>query len=308
MTNHNKGNNFLLVDKATIVYMAALSLLILVFHVNLPKWGAYIAFNLGICLSVVLIANVVNHKASRWLFFLRHWYSLLFFILLYEETRHLVHLIFPNFFDPFINRLELSIFEIYPTVWMQKFVSFGASEYLMFSYAFYYFLLVVLGVGLFSKRKIKEFDDLLFTSAMAYYISFLGFILFPVAGPRFALATIHQVKIDGGFFTSLAQGLISVAGIHGAAMPSSHVAVALVVLVYAQRHHRLLYYVLSPFILSLFVATVYGRFHYVSDVGAGLLVGGVSIFICDKVIKKQSVVLKQEIVEKEFSLDLARSD
>lgn len=308
MTNHNKSNNFLLVDKATIVYMVALSLLILVFHFNLPNWANYIGFNLGICLAVVLIANVMNHKASRWLFFLRHWYPLLFFILLYEETRHLVHLISPNFFDPLINQVELGLFGIYPTVWMQKFISFGISEYLMLSYAFYYFLLVVLGVGLFSKHKVKEFDDLLFTSAVAYYISYLGFILFPVAGPRFALGTIHQVKINGGFFTSLAQGLINAAGIHGAAMPSSHVAVALVVLIYAKRYHHLLYYLLSPLVISLFISTVYGRFHYVSDVVAGLLVGGVSIFICDKVIKKQSVALKQEIVEKEFSLDLARLD
>ncbi len=306
MTNHNKTSNYLFVDKVTMIYLVALSLLILFFHINLSNWGVYLAFNLGICLAVVLIANGLSHKASRGLFFLRHWYPLLFFILLYEETRNLVHLIYPNFFDPVINQMELSVFGIYPTVWLQQFICFWANEYMMFSYAFYYLLLVVLGIGLFSKRKIKEFDNLLFTSAVAYYISYLGFILYPVAGPRFALSAMHQVQINGGFVTSLAQSLIDFAGIHGAAMPSSHVAVALVVLIYAQRHHRLLYYILTPLVISLFVATVYGRFHYVSDVIAGLLVGGVSIFICDRVIKKQSITLKQEIIEKEFSLDLAQ--
>ena len=308
MTNHNKTSNYLLVDKVTMIYLVALSLLILFFHINLPNWEVYIAFNLGICLAVVLIANVMRYKASRGLLFLRHWYPLLFFILLYEETRHLVHLIFPNFFDPFINHLELSVFGIYPTVWMQKFICFWANEYMMFSYVFYYFLLVVLGAGLFFTNKIKEFDDLLFTSAVAYYVSYIGFMFFPVAGPRFALVSSHQVELNGSFFTSLAKGLVDIAGIYGGAMPSSHVAVALVVLVYANRHHRLLYYILSPLIISLFVATVYGRFHYVSDVVAGLLVGGFSILICDQVIKKQSVTLKQEIIEKEFSLDLARLD
>jgi hypothetical protein len=133
MTN-NKGCKYLLVDKATLIYMAALSLVILVFHANLHNWLTYIAFNLGICVAVVLIANAMNHKASpqdpgdRWMFFVRHWYPLLFFILLYEETRHLVHLIFPNSFDPLINRLELGFFGIYPTVWMQKFICFGLNE------------------------------------------------------------------------------------------------------------------------------------------------------------------------------------
>jgi len=165
-----------------------------------------------------------------------------------------------------------------------------------------------LGVGLFFSHKIKEFDDLLFTSAVAYYISYLGFILFPVEGPRFALVSSYQVEINGGFFTSLAHGLIDVAGIRGGAMPSSHVAVALVVLVYARRHHRILYYVLSPLIASLLISTVYGRFHYISDVVAGLLVGGGSILLCDRLIKKKTTPARQEMVKKEFSLDLTRSD
>ena len=287
MTN-KKANKYLLVDKATLIYMAALSLVILIFHANLPNWATYIGFNLGIFVAVVFIANTLNHKGDRWMFFIRHWYPLIFFILLYEETRHLVHLIFPHFFDPLINQLELAVFSVYPTVWTQKFICFGASEYLMFSYSFYYFLLVVLGVGLFFNHKIKEFDDLLFTSAVAYYISYLGFILFPVEGPRFALTLQHQVEINGGFFTSLAQSLIDVAGIRGGAMPSSHVAVALVVLVYARRHHRLLYYVLFFLVTSLLVSTVYGRFHYVFDVVAGLLVGGGSILLCDRLIKKKN--------------------
>ena len=303
-----KDSNYLLVDKATLIYIAALSLVILIFHANLSNWTSYIAFNLGICVAVVLIAHGLNHKASQWTFFFRHWYPLIFFILLYEETRHLVHLIFPQIFDPLINRLEMALFGVYPTVWMQKFICLGLNEYLMFSYCFYYFLLAVLGVGLFFSNKIKEFDDLLFTSAVAFYISYLGFLFFPVEGPRFALASIHQVAINGGFFTSLAQGLIGIAGIQGAAMPSSHVAVALVVVVYARRHHRLLYYLLSPLVASLLIATVYGRFHYVSDVVAGLLVGVGSILLCDRLIKKKSTIPSQEMVEKEISLDLARSD
>jgi membrane-associated phospholipid phosphatase len=307
MPNH-RINKFLLVDKATFVYLAVLSLLILIFHKNLVNWWVYLIFNLGICLSIVLIANSLNNKANSLTFFFRHWYPLLFFILLYEGTRPLIHMIFSHSFDPLVNRLELALFGIYPTVWMQKFVCLGLNEFLMFSYSFYYFLLVVLGAGLFVKHKIRQFDNLLFTSAVAYYISYLGFILFPVEGPRFALWAKHQLEINGGFFTSLAQGLIERAGMEGGAMPSSHVAVALVVLVYANRHHRLLYWVLSPLVISLFVATVYGRFHYVSDVAAGLLVGGISIFLCDRIIGKESSTKRTESLKKEFSLDLARSD
>jgi membrane-associated phospholipid phosphatase len=305
---YQKANKYLLVDKATLIYMASLSLLILIFHANLDNWFLYLGLNLGICFLVVLIVHALNNRTAGWTFFLRHWYPLVFFILLYEETRYLIHLVFPQSFDPLINQLELAVFGIYPTVWMQKFIFFGLNEYLMFSYCFYYFLLAVLGLGLYLGGKIREFDDLLFTSAVAYYISYLGFVLFPVEGPRFALTLHYQLALNGGFFASLAHNLIDKAGIQGAAMPSSHVAVALVVLVYARRHHRILYFVLSPLIVSLFVSTVYGRFHYVSDVIAGMLVGMVSILLADQLIKKKNNRTKHGTVKKEFSLDLARSD
>lgn len=303
-----RNSKYLLVDKATFIYMVTLSLLILVFRGNLANWPTYLGFNLSICLAVVLIAHALKGRTSGWKFFFRHWYPLILFLLLYEESGYLIHMIFPQPFDPLINQLELALFGVYPTVWMQKFIYPGLNEFMMFSYCSYYFILAVLGLGLFLGRKIREFDGLFFTSAVAYYISYLGFVLFPVEGPRFALLSQHQLEINGGFFTSLAQGLIDMAGIQGAAMPSSHVAVAVVVLVYARRHHRTLCWVLSPLVASLAISTVYGRFHYVSDVIAGILVGAASILLCDRVIKKENVREKGVMAEKEFSLDLARSD
>jgi membrane-associated phospholipid phosphatase len=301
------NSKFLPVDKATLFYLTILSLLILVFRSNQENWLIYVVFNFAVCVSIVLIAGATNHNSNPWIKFFRHFYPLLFFILLYEETRHLVHIIFPGWFDPLINSLELQVFSVYPTVWMQKFISPVLNDYLMFSYSFYYLLLLILGLGLYFKNKIKELDKLTFTSAVAFYISFLGFILFPVEGPRYALMDLHNFKLGGAFFTPLAQGLIKVAGIHGGAMPSSHVAVALVVLIYARRHYRLLYYILSLPILSLFVSTVYGRFHYVSDVVAGLLVGWGSIILCDRIIKRDQTNSRRQVSRKDFSLDLVRS-
>jgi membrane-associated phospholipid phosphatase len=301
-------DKYLPVDKATLAYMAVLSLVILIFHRNLEHWWLFILINLGVCAAVELIVRAFGPRSGTVAPLLRHWYPLLFFILLYEETRYLIHLVFPHSFDFAINRFELALFGVHPTVWMQKFVSPGLNEYMMFAYASYYLLLAVMGIGLYFSRKVKEFDGLLFTAAVAYYASYLGFVLFPVEGPRFALAHAHQVAIDGGFFTSFALGLIHKAGIRGAAMPSSHVAVALVVLVYARRHHRMLYRVLFPLVVSLLISTVYGRFHYVSDLAAGLVVGALSIMVCDRFLRGPVAQTAPEAVRKEFSLDLAASD
>jgi membrane-associated phospholipid phosphatase len=304
----DSGLKYLPVDKATLAYMLVLSFIILIFRGNLHNWMAPLAFNLGVCAIIVILVNGLNGHTNRWAMFFRHWYPLLFFILLYEETRYLIHLVLPHSLDPLVNSFELTVFGAYPTVWLEKFISSGLNEYLMFSYSSYYLLLAVLGAVLYFGRKKKEFDDLLFTSAVAYYISYLCFVLLPVEGPRFALAEAYQIEMNGGFFTRLAHGLVEKAGIQGAAMPSSHVAVALVVLVYARRHHRTLYYVLFPLVASLLISTVYGRFHYVSDVAAGLVVGVASILICDMLLGTRAVPATDKRVEKEFSLDLAASD
>jgi membrane-associated phospholipid phosphatase len=303
-----KGQKYFLVDKATFIYMALLSLLILIFHANIRSWASLLVFNLGVCAAIVFLIYAAGNGNGRGLKFLRHWYPFLFFFFLYEETRYLIHLVFPHSFDFVINRFELAVFGVYPTVWLQKFFSFGLNEYFMFSYLTYYFLVAVLGLVLYSKKRIKEFDNLIFTCAVVYYISYLCFVLFPVEGPRFALQAAHQVQLNGGFLTWLTGNVVDKGGIQGAAMPSSHVAIAWVVLIYAKRHHRILYGVFLPLVISLCISTVYGRFHYVSDVAAGILVGMTSIVICDKLIGKSVASVPTTTREREFSLDLATPD
>jgi membrane-associated phospholipid phosphatase len=305
---NRKGQKYFLVDKATFIYMALLSLLILIFHANVRNWASLLVFNLGVCAAIVFLVYAAGNGNGRGLTFIRHWYPFLLFFFLYEETRYLIHLVFPYPFDLVINRFELAVFGAYPTVWLEKFFSFGLNEYFMFSYSTYYFLIAVLGLALYSKKRIKEFDNLIFTCAVAYYISYLCFVLLPVEGPRFALVAAHQAELKGGFFTWLTRNVVDKGGIRGAAMPSSHVAIAWVVLIYAKRHHRILYGVFLPLVISLCISTVYGRFHYVSDVAAGILVGMASVILCDRLIGKSIVLARTATKQREFSLDLATHD
>ena len=124
---NRKTPRYLLMEKATFIYMVVLSLLILIFQANLPHWLNLLGFNLCVCLFMFLVASVLDHKPTGWRFFFRHFYPLLFFIALYEENRYLIHMVFPNLFDHLVNQFELVVFGIHPTVWMQKFISSGLS-------------------------------------------------------------------------------------------------------------------------------------------------------------------------------------
>ncbi|MCX6995564.1 MAG: phosphatase PAP2 family protein [Kiritimatiellaeota bacterium] len=74
----------------------------------------------------------------------------------------------------------------------------------------------------------------------------------------------------GGPFTATMGLIYHCLEVEGAAFPSSHVAIATVILYYTFRYARPAAWVLTPLIVSLMVATVYCRYHYAIDVLAGL--------------------------------------
>lgn len=302
-----KRFSLLPVDWATIIYLLVLSLIIIFFRHNQPNWPYYLIFNFLIILLILLIVRFLSLPQNRIVRFIRHWYPVFLFTFLYEEIRYLIHLVFPYFFDHWVNNLELALLGNYPTVWLERLSFLVLNEYFLMAYFSYYFLLPVCGIALYFSGKIKEFDSMVFAVALAFYISYLGFIFLPVEGPRYALSSFHQVPLNGFIFVPLAQWIVRVGGLHGGCMPSSHVAVAWVVFMFTYKYTRRLFYFLGPLILSLFVGTVWGRFHYVSDVIAGILVGVFSLYLTDKIERSWRKRKSLAFQEKDFSLDLVES-
>jgi len=306
--NMKKRLHFFPVDWATVIYLLALSSIILLFHPGQPSWYYYLIFNFSMIFLVLAIVYCLSSPEKKLAIFFRHWYPVFLFTFLYEEIRYLVHLIFPGFFDSWINRLELAILGDYPTVFLEKLSFPVLNEYFLMAYFSYYFILPILGIALYFRGKLKEFDSLVLATAIAFYLSYLGFIFFPVEGPRYALASLHQIPIKGFIFTPLAQWVVKVAGLHGGCMPSSHVAVTMVVFVFAYKYTRRLFYFLGTLIPSLFIGTIWGRFHYLSDVIAGILVGVFSLYLTRRIEKDRKRKEQYSIQEKDFSLDLVRSE
>ena len=60
-------------------------------------------------------------------------------------------------------------------------------------------------------------------------------------------------------------------GVRGGAFPSTHVTISTLVLFTAWSRQRPLGCLLLPFVVGIYFATVYGRFHYGVDVIAGWL-------------------------------------
>jgi membrane-associated phospholipid phosphatase len=121
-----------------------------------------------------------------------------------------------------------------------------------------------------------DFDRAIFVLALGYYVSFIGYILFPAIGPRYTLTHLYSVPLEGSFLTDFVrESLDFLEHNKRDCMPSGHTQMVLIVLFLAHRYEKLLFYVFFPIICALIFSTVYLRYHYVIDlfVGVGLAMG-----------------------------------
>lgn len=72
-----------------------------------------------------------------------------------------------------------------------------------------------------------------------------------------------------------------------AVFPSAHVSGPFVALLGAWRYCRRLFWVFLPFFLCMLVSTVYGRYHYIADVLAALVAGGVGFWLGHLLMKRR---------------------
>ncbi|MGE5692463.1 MAG: hypothetical protein ACM3YF_01635, partial [Candidatus Zixiibacteriota bacterium] len=79
---------------ATLVYLAIISILIIIFNANLTGWWRFLLLHLGIVSSILFIVTIRwEHPVYR---FFRNWYLFLPITFLFWESENFVHLIFSD--------------------------------------------------------------------------------------------------------------------------------------------------------------------------------------------------------------------
>jgi len=255
-------------DRATLLYNAVVAVFILLFHARIPQWPMWLLASLAMIAVVFLMARVVGRFANTPAQLLRHIYPLLLFFLAYEQTGHINRGLFPELLDPWFQVAEEAVFGGQPAVLLADlFPQRWFAEYMQFAYFSYYLLFLGLGAFLFLRRDRRALSDYLFALCATMYACYVIFILVPVQGAaHYELPT----PFGGGPFSVIMAHIYANCEIEGAAFPSSHVAIAAVVLYYTWRYARPATWIVAPLVFSLMLATVYCRYHYAIDVLAGI--------------------------------------
>jgi len=234
-------------------------------------WLGLILTN-GLAALIFLGANVIAQRTpSRHLRFLLRTLSVLLGTLyIYSASLRLQLIFFPQWHDQMVVDLETSILGVQPTVWIQRFIRPWLTEWMMFCYVFYVLVYPILSLLIYRRHGEEKNEGYLFFIALAIVLCTLGFMIFPVAGPMRHIGELHTVPLRGYFFTAVSEFIRGRIHTPGGTIPSIHCAAATIMWWAAYRYARPAFFVLAPVILSLYVSTVYGRFHYVFDVATGI--------------------------------------
>jgi len=256
----------------TIIALAGLSLLVLIFKGQIPFWHSLL-LNYVLLLGLLFVLNISSHRdiTGKVGTFFRQFSPILFVVLIYESLGSLIQYLRQDV-DPWLIKIDFFIFGVHPTLWLEKWITPLLTDVMSLAYVSYYFLPIILVVVIYLQHRAREFDESVFILLFGYYLSFIGYILFPAIGPRSTLAHLYTVPLEGSFITDFVRdGLNTLEHNKRDCMPSGHTQIVLIVLYLAYRFEKKFFYLFLPIVCCLILSTVYLRYHYVVDLFAGTL-------------------------------------
>jgi membrane-associated phospholipid phosphatase len=217
--------------------------------------------------------SVCSSVAQKFWHFWRHWYPHLYFLFCFEELGRLVHLVQPGWQDAKLIAFDHWLTGTHPTVWLEQFATPARNDFMQFVYLTYFTYLLVVGGVLYYRQDWRGYWSVMTYSAVGYAIGYVTAICFPIESPWFSMAGAWHGELRGGAATSLINFIEHYGRVRGAAFPSEHVAGAVAATWGAWRHRKWLFWVMLPLVACMCVSTIWGRYHYVADVFAGMITG-----------------------------------
>ncbi|UCD64115.1 MAG: phosphatase PAP2 family protein [Candidatus Zixiibacteriota bacterium] len=275
-----KTGGLYLYDRLVIGYCLLMLALLLAIGRPIGEYIDEIVFYASAAAAAALIIRYVNEEKNIVSRFLRLFYPALLFTFFYRETGGMMFLVFDGFYDWQLTAFEKTVFGAYPTILIDRhLLNVWINELLSLCYFSYYFMIPVFLLVFFIRKEYGLIKSFMAATCLTFFVSYLLFFLYPIEGPRWHFAGQYVNGIEGPVFRRLAEFVISNAAVRGGCMPSSHFGVALVILMYTFRYRSGSGWWLLPAVVGLGLGTVWGRYHYVSDVVAGGLIGLASVLI-----------------------------
>lgn len=259
-------------ERLTALVLAGLLLLILL--VRPEGWALRAAAFAGLLLALLLLGRAKGKGSGM----LRDFLPILVVLLVFLLLQPLVVAVNAHRWDGTLAAADARWFGSLAVVWRGAFGRPAAFTDLVYlAYASFYFLPITVAVLARLRLGPEGFERVAFRILLGFYLSFLGYFLWPAEGPRVPEA-LAAAKLGGGALSQAIRAFL-----HGAesttldAFPSGHTALSVLPALLATRPFPRLVPLLWAWALAVVFATVYIGVHYVVDVAAGLVLAGLTL-------------------------------
>jgi membrane-associated phospholipid phosphatase len=252
-----------------------------------PRYpGGVVRLAVTVCLLGALAVALRRRPRSPLVRGLRETVPLLACLLIYTNLHDTVGFVNPHDVHHYLVAFDGMIFGVQPCVWAERFITPARTELMQFLYLNFFWIAPSTSLLLLVRRRWPEFRAATVGVLTCFFTGYILYVAFPAAPPRLVLVYEFTKNLRGypvGFSSLSAQAFALLPVDSRAAFPSLHTAASLVALVYAWRHLRGWFWTLLPFVLGLWVSTIYLRHHYFVDLMAGWLLAPLAVWMAPRV-------------------------
>jgi membrane-associated phospholipid phosphatase len=258
------------VDLITLAYIIVTGVFVFFSAAKIESAWVHLTMRLGMAGLILLLIWLDYLRSNKFIRFVHSFYPLALLGFFYSETDALNNVFFYNM-DPWVADIEVTLFHSHPSVLFSKLMPWHwFSEIMYAGYFSFYPLIFALCLYIYLKR-FEDFGYTVFVICFSFYLYYILFILFPVAGPQFYFTVPENEVPEGYVFAHIQQIVHTIGERPTAAFPSSHVGVLCLLWYLCAKYvpQWLKWYI--PIGIILILSTVYIKAHYVIDVIAGVL-------------------------------------
>lgn len=261
-----------------LIFLLLLSLIIFIKGNNPFISNNFIIYTFLLILILYIALNKERFRKSNiriiHYMFTTKLYNLIYFVvfvpLIFGSFKDIV----PYFFKPAdmylakIDSFLLGGFNLFK--YLEIHLNFGwLNTGLQVIYIIYFFLPIIIVTVHYFQKDYNQIEEDIFYVTLGLYMCYIGYILVPAYGPRF-FYTFSKPMAGGDFFIFFNTLLTKMEENKLDVFPSAHIEMSLFI-VYLVRKNRVLFPLFIIEFVGIIAATIILRYHYVTDIIAGVI-------------------------------------
>ncbi len=277
-----KKKNLSIIDILNLGFLFVIFILALFSLPHNPySFKPFLALAVALLLIVMAVAirNRKNQKnetrlTNKIIRAFLNFYPLLFFFVVFESFYMILPFLNPHDYDKQLAHIDFSLLGVDPTVWIETFFSPWLTDLMYLLYFFYFPFPLFILIYLYRKGTADQFNKSVFIYLCVYYGAYIIYFMVPARGPHLyaPIASLQTKDLVGLFLAEPIRNLIGTLEPNKFdAFPSLHTAISLTTIILMARYHKKMFIIFTPVVIGIWISLVYCRYHYVTDMLAGII-------------------------------------